>query len=1028
MVFGESGQTTFGSHYVGFNLVKAFFYRRVMASSGLASGLGRCGSPYHTRAALLWRLRNRRILPPVPIWNKIPEESKRSLAGRRAVSLGAMRKPNLGMPPSGTTFTKYLLEMMQKDYAVGYLVLILLSKSTTAIWVTLEVLSHQQNNRASPSRPSKDWPSGPFLAKALEGLFIPRSFIQQIGGCVIRPSIGELADVLHLPNPASVMQLTLAKAGHVNSIADGMEWDPARRIFAPSVPFDKLGESGGGISVGGGRADNGSEMFPSSFPYPRPDDGCNPGSPDPGSAGGGNDCFGNGSNSGGSGSGGSSGRGGDDGASSGGRGRGDGDPLPKGPSFQSQLWMAIALSFAVVIPPCALAALLLMLSSPLVHLEQNPRPRLAHRFPPRKRRFVLPRHAATQSLDGESFLLLSPRSVAAALLFPPRGAGDAAMDAATDAVASSSSDCNNIFRRGILAMDVEIPGMGDLPALPLSAQLTTLAEELMSAYEREARLAARLITRRAVSYALSNEQISRLNAALDDSSAALVSSKLRMEAISGSLEALQQDLERDVSMLCEQLEGVSEHRDALLNELAVRRTETAEIMAKRSNLAALFLEAEAERRELRIQLSEVRKRLDESDACARLAVQERDQARRRTDDLTSQLKHAARFAAALEDTMSALPDLPPLAAADDAELLPDVDPWSTITATIEPALPPPVPVTYNKQCDIATSANSDGNVSGDSDDADEKGIDYASFSSAGQQVVYTPLRTVISTAQQRAMELRHLKEENAALQLQVSTQAAAHAADAYALATAQREATELLADVAQLEEQLIGAVASRRRLEEDLAMAQTMLGELHDRLRASAKQLLAAKRAQTDAESQLKASKAKNAELGVQLQASNRELAAARAHLLHAQHHVAEALAEKTTLRQQLQAAEAEASAQGERCRTAETAAASLTECLANVQADLAVLTTKLRNAQADAGSALASKAGLEAYVAELAYMQEQADAAALAANEELRAEMKELQSRLDDAQAGRGLAERQAEDLQEQVQVLEERLAAAQG
>ncbi|GIL48929.1 hypothetical protein Vafri_5419, partial [Volvox africanus] len=560
-----------------------------------------------------------------------------------------------------------------------------------------------------------------------------------------------------------------------------------------------------------------------------------------------------------------------------------------------------------------------------------------------------------------------------------------------------------------------------------------LAEELMSAYEREARLAARLITRRAVSYALSNEQISRLNAALDDSSAALVSSKLRMEAISGSLEALQQDLERDVSMLCEQLEGVSEHRDALLNELAVRNTEAAEVMAERGNLAALFLEAEAERRELRIQLLEVRKRLNESDTCARLAVQERDQARLRTDDLTSQLKHAARFAAALEDTMAALPDLPPLAAANDAELLPHVNTWSTITATTEPAFPPSV--TYNKHRDIAISADSGGSVSGDSDDADEKRIDYASFSSAGYQVMYTPLRTVISTAQQRAMELRHLKEENATLQLQVSTQAAAHAADAYALATAQREATELLADVAQLEDQLIGAVAARRRLEEDLAMAQTMLGELHDRLRASAKQLLAAKRAQADAESQLTASKAENAELGVQLQASNRELATARAHLLHAQHHVAEALAEKTTLRQhlqvarqQLQAVEAEASAQGERCRTAETAAAALTECLANVQADLAVLTTKLRIAQADAGSALAAKASLEAYVADLAYMQDQADAAALAANEELREEMKELQSRLDDAQAGLGLAERRAEDLQDQVQGLEARLAAAEG
>ncbi|GIM14382.1 hypothetical protein Vretimale_17326, partial [Volvox reticuliferus] len=145
------------------------------------------------------------------------------------------------------------------------------------------------------------------------------------------------------------------------------------------------------------------------------------------------------------------------------------------------------------------------------------------------------------------------------------------------------------------------------------------------------------------------------------------------------------------------------------------------------------------RRELQIQLSEVRKRLDESDACARLAVQERDQARRRTDDLTAQLKHAARFAAALEDTMSALPDLPSLAAADDTELLPDVGTWGTITATTDPAFPPPVGVTSNEHRNIAASADAGDNVNGSSGDVDEKEIDYAMVSSAGQQVMYTPL-------------------------------------------------------------------------------------------------------------------------------------------------------------------------------------------------------------------------------------------------------------------------------------------------
>jgi hypothetical protein len=47
-------------------------------------------------------------------------------------------------------------------------------------------------------------------------------------------------------------------------------------------------------------------------------------------------------------------------------------------------------------------------------------------------------------------------------------------------------------------------------------------------------------------------------------------------------------------------------------------------------------------------LADLSGRLQESDACARLALQERDQERRRATDLTAQLKHAARFAAALE--------------------------------------------------------------------------------------------------------------------------------------------------------------------------------------------------------------------------------------------------------------------------------------------------------------------------------------------------------------------------------------------
>ncbi len=59
-------------------------------------------------------------------------------------------------------------------------------------------------------------------------------------------------------------------------------------------------------------------------------------------------------------------------------------------------------------------------------------------------------------------------------------------------------------------------------------------------------------------------QLSDLAAALDMSGRALVASKRRMEALSCSMEELQQEMERDVSLLCDQLECLAQHRDALL--------------------------------------------------------------------------------------------------------------------------------------------------------------------------------------------------------------------------------------------------------------------------------------------------------------------------------------------------------------------------------------------------------------------------------------------------------------------------------
>ncbi|GLC58083.1 hypothetical protein PLESTB_001316600 [Pleodorina starrii] len=829
------------------------------------------------------------------------------------------------------------------------------------------------------SNPSKTTSSGPVLAKILEELSVPRQFVDQVGASVVLPSVEELADILHLPhihhesNPAAKAPTPAGASRSDATSAEPQQGDPLDGLtFSTGSPPPSAGDAGGGGGDGSSTDAAATKVIPGN-----PEPSCGGGSGDGGEGRGSSGGNGNGNG------GGDSANSNDDG--------GEERPQPAESAFRSQLWMAVAISLALVIPPSSLMALLLHLSRPLLQplQERHPRPRLA-RVTPRKRRFVLLQHAATQALDGsESFLLLSPRSVAATLLFP----------AASDEAAVAPAEADDDLQRAIMHVAAVVPGIAQLPSLPLNAQLTGLAEALTAAYERETRLAARLITRRAVSYALSNEKICELTATLGESSRALALSKQRLEAISCSMEALHQDLDRDVSLLCAQLQGVSEHRDALLAELATRCSEMAEATAARENVEARLQEAEAENQEVQERVLELHARLDESDACARLAIQERDQERRRTNELTSQLKNAARFAAALEGAMSALPDLQTFA--DDTEIFSDVGASDTAPDVELVHGPSPLPV-----------LNDDG-------------------SSSSGVALTSPLRAVVLSAQQRASELLQLQKESAALQQQVHDQAAAHAVHALALACAQQEAAALCGDVARLEEQLAQAMDTRRGLEADLAAAQAMLGVLHDRLRASAEDLAAARQAQSDAELQLQAERAS---LGAQLHLSQQELAASRAHLQHAQHHVAEALAEKATLRQhlamaqrQLQAAEAEGTLHSDRCRAAEEASSGLAKQLADVQAELTALAAKLQRAQADAGSALAAKAGLEAYVAELTRVQEQAAACAASASEELRTELAELQARLDDAQAGRRIAEEEASGLRDRVAELEAQLAAAE-
>lgn len=253
------------------------------------------------------------------------------------------------------------------------------------------------------------------------------------------------------------------------------------------------------------------------------------------------DCVGDGGTSGGGGGVGGGGGGGGDGGDS------EGPEPEREPAAPAPLrWLAVALSLSLMLPPSGLVELAVKLSRAVLadpctlvppsyggDLPSSParRPRLARREGPRRRRFALVQHAAVQASDGENVLLLHPASVAAALLFPAvraeSGAAAPRTTAAEElrrvlaaAAALVPDDARLRFQHGPLPGSTVgeggrvVGGAGgasrsaaELASMSLRCQLAGLADALEAAREREAALAARLITRRAVSLAVQQGKV-----------------------------------------------------------------------------------------------------------------------------------------------------------------------------------------------------------------------------------------------------------------------------------------------------------------------------------------------------------------------------------------------------------------------------------------------------------------------------------------------------------------------------------------
>ncbi len=461
---------------------------------------------------------------------------------------------------------------MHKDYAVGYLLLAMLGKGATALWVLLEVLGYVTANSpnlvstecfnsgssfacprqwlcnqrlawhvpephlscalptatvvsrcqcvaaSTPTQAPREGPSsGPALGRLLHDMTAPDTFVSQLGATVVLPSEQELKDLLHHPSRTKTPG---AKAGNSNSSVSTSSGRGSKSV-GPAASKKGVGgwsdlrsriqQPPGQLVAVSGAAAAASEAVALVEAAPNGpgsgtrgvDDGMPSGG---GGSGNGGDGGGGAGGSGGSGNGGGSG---DD--ASGEDGDRDGEAPQRSEGSQVPLWLSVALCVSLVVPPNGLVELVLRLTRQLLsyhaRLTEQHGPRLARRIA-RRACFTRQQHAAAQTLlsgvGGRGHLPLP-----LLLVDPTESAATYELMQQIEALLKTLQPAEGGAHVSIgVGTGDEDPVQG-VTVASLNAQLARLAAALEEVREREARLAARLLVRRAMGAVLNDEKVGR---------------------------------------------------------------------------------------------------------------------------------------------------------------------------------------------------------------------------------------------------------------------------------------------------------------------------------------------------------------------------------------------------------------------------------------------------------------------------------------------------------------------------------------
>lgn len=368
-------------------------------------------------------------------------------------------------------------------------------------------LTPTQAPRAAPS-------SGPALGRLLHDMAAPDTFVSQLGATVVLPSEQELKDLLHHPSrinkPGAKIGSSSRSASTSTSrgsryvgTAAGTEgiggWSDLRsRSQQPAEPLVTVSGATAAASEAGALVEASPDGLGRGT---RGVDGGMPSGGGDGGSGGDGDGGGGPGGSGGSGGGGGSG---DDAAD--GEGDRDGEAPERSEGSQVPLWLSVALCVSLVVPPNGLVELVLRLTRQLLshhaRLTERHGPRLARRIA-RRAGVTRQQHASVQTLLSGTcgrahlplpLLLMDPTESAATYELMQQ------IEALLKTLQPAEQPAIGVGTEG------EDPAQGVTVAL-LNAQLARLAAALEEVREREARLAARLLVRRAMGAVLNDEKV-----------------------------------------------------------------------------------------------------------------------------------------------------------------------------------------------------------------------------------------------------------------------------------------------------------------------------------------------------------------------------------------------------------------------------------------------------------------------------------------------------------------------------------------